>query len=289
MNLRPRFGPAGVPPSFRLMKAALPDVPRLLKQEGLDAFEYEAVHWGKKPQVRKEEAEKLALTAAQNDVWLSMHGSYFINFCGKKAIVEASKQRLVVCASAAEWMGAHVVVFHPGVYGLLPHEEAFKMSVKAIQEVVHTLDSLGIKNVKIGPETMGRMYQLGTLDEILELCRTVERTQLVVDWSHLHARGLGRFRRIDDFRRVVELAENALGTEAVKTMHCHFTKIEFSDKGERRHHSLDERRYGPDFSMLARVIVEFDLRPIIISESPILDIDALRMKEMLREERIEAK
>ncbi len=267
----------------------MPDVPRLLKEEGLDAFEYEAVHWGKKPQIKEKEAEKLALTAAQNDVWLSMHGSYFINLCGKKAIVEASKQRLVACAAAAEWMRAHVVVFHPGVYGMLPHEEALKMCVKAMQEVIRTLDSLGIKNVKIGPETMGRMYQLGTLEEILTLCKTVERTQLVVDWSHLHARGLGRFRRIEDVRRVVELVEDTLGTEAAKTMHCHFTKIEFSDKGEKRHHTLDEMRYGPDFSMLARVIVEFDMRPIFISESPMLDIDALRMKEMLREERIRAR
>jgi len=271
------------------MKAALSDVPRLLREEGLDAFEYEAVHWGKRPQIRKEEAEKLALKAAQNDVWLSMHGSYFINLCGKKTIVDASKERLVACATAAEWMNAHVVVFHPGVYGMLPHEEAAKMCARAMQEVVHTLDSLGIKNVKMGPETMGKMYQLGSLDEILMLCKTVERTQLVVDWSHLHARGLGRFRRIEDFRKVFELAENALGTEAAKTMHCHFTKIEFTDKGERRHHTLDEMRYGPDFSMLAKVIVEFDMRPIIISESPILDIDAVRMQEMLREERIRAK
>ena len=289
MSQRPRFGPAGVPPAFRLLKADLSDVPRLLKEEGLDAFEYEAVRWGKRPQIREEEAEKLSLKAAQNDVWLSMHGSYFINFCGKKPIVEASKERLVACATAAEWMKAHVVVFHPGVYGMLPHEEALKMCAGAIQEVVNTLDSLGIKNVKIGPETMGRMYQLGSLDEILTLCKTVERTQLVVDWSHLHARGLGRFRRIEDFRRVVELVENTLGTEAAKTMHCHFTKIEFTDKGERRHHTLDEMRYGPDFSMLAKVIAEFDMKPIIISESPILDIDALRMQEMLRKERVQVK
>jgi deoxyribonuclease-4 len=289
MSQHPRFGPAGVPPVFRLMKTALSDVPRLLREEGLDAFEYEAVHWGKRPQIRKEEAKRLAFEAAQNDVWLSMHGSYFINLCGKKAIVEASKERLVACATAAEWMNAQVVVFHPGVYGMLPHEEALKMCARAMQEIVHTLDSLGIKDVKIGPETMGKMYQLGSLEEILKLCQTVERTQLVVDWSHLHARGLGRFRRIEDFRKVFELAENALGTEAARTMHCHFTKIEFTDKGERRHHTLDEMRYGPDFSMLAKVIVESDMRPIIISESPILESDAIRMKEMLREERILAK
>lgn len=285
MSLHPRFGPAGVPPTFRLMKATLPDVPRLLREEGLDAFEYEAVHWGKKPQMRKEEAEKLEYEARQNDVWLSLHGSYFINFCGKNTIVEDSKQRLTACATAAEWMGAHVVVFHPGVYGKMPHERALKMCVEALREVVDRVESLGIRNVKIGPETMGRIYQLGSLEEVLTLCETVERTQLVIDWSHLHARDFGRFRKVDDFRKVVERIENRLGTEAVKTMHCHFTKIEFTDKGERRHRTLEEPRYGPDFRLLAKVIVEFDMKPTIISESPILDLDAIRMRDMLREEK----
>lgn len=284
MSLRPRFGPAGVPPTFRLMKASLLDVPRLLREEGLDAFEYEAVHWGKKPQMRKEEAEKLGYEARQNDVWLSLHGSYFINFCGKNTIVEDSKQRLTACATAAEWIGAHVVVFHPGVYGRMPHERALNMCVEALREVVDRVESLGIRNVKIGPETMGRIYQLGSLEEVLTLCETVERTQLVIDWSHLHARDFGRFRKVDDFRKVVERVENRLGTEAVRTMHCHFTKIEFTDKGERRHHTLEEPRYGPDFRLLAKVIVEFDMKPTIISESPILDLDAIKMRDMLREE-----
>jgi deoxyribonuclease-4 len=122
------------------------------------------------------------------------------------------------------------------------------------------------------------------LEEVLTLCETVERTQLVIDWSHLHARDFGRFRKVDDFRKVVECIENRLGTEAVKTMHCHFTKIEFTDKGERRHRTLEEPRYGPDFRLLAKVIVEFDMKPTIISESPILDLDAIKMRDMLREE-----
>jgi deoxyribonuclease-4 len=284
MSTRPRFGPAGVPPTFRVMRATMADVPKLLRGEGLDAFEYEAVQWGKKPQMREEEAERLGGESRQNDVLLSLHGSYFINFCGRDTIVEDSKQRLIACAIAAEWMGADVVVFHPGVYGRLPHEEAIKMCVKALQDVTERMWSLGIETVKIGPETMGRTYQLGSLEETLEICERVERTRLVVDWSHLHARDLGRFRKAADFRKVVESVENRLGTDVAKTMHCHFTKIEFNEKGERRHHTLDEPRYGPDFRLLAEVITEFDLKPTIISESPILDVDAIKMRDILREE-----
>jgi len=284
MSQRARFGPAGVPPVFRLMKITIADVPRLLQEEGLDAFEYEAVQWGRKPQVRREEAEKLGIEAKQRDVWLSLHGSYFLNFSGSKTIVEDSKQRLIACATAAEWMGAHTLVFHPGVYGKRPPEVALKMCYDALRDVVQTIRGLGITNVKLGPETMGKMYQLGSLDEVLSLCETVDQTQIVIDWSHLHARGLGRFRTVDDYRRIVEQIEERLGVEALRNLHCHFSKIEYSDTGERRHHTLDEPRYGPDFRLLAKIIIEFKMNPILISESPVQDLDAIKMRDMLREE-----
>jgi len=281
---RPRFGPAGVPLAFRAMKVALADVPRLLKEEGLDAFEYQAVRWGAKPQIRREKAEELGLKAEEHDVWLSLHGSYFINFCGKKEIIEASRNRLIACATAAEWMKAHVVVFHPGFYGKKQPKETFKDCLEATKEVVETIKTLGIRNVKLGPETMGKISQFGSLDEILGLCEQVEQTQPVIDWAHLHARCRGCFKKVEDFRKAVEEIERRLGTDAVKNMHCHFTKVEFTDKGERRHHTMDKVGYGPDFTMLAKVIAEFKLRPVIISESPVPDVDAIKMREILQKE-----
>jgi len=141
MTDRPRFGPAEVPSAFRTMKATLADVPRLLREEGLDAFEYQAVHWGAKPQIRKEAAEKLGLKARENDVWLSLHGSYFINFGGAKDKIEASKNRLIACATAAEWMNANVVVFHPGFYGKRQPKEVFKGCLEALKDVVEKMKS----------------------------------------------------------------------------------------------------------------------------------------------------
>jgi len=281
---RPRFGPAGVPLAFRVMKATLADVPRLLTDEGLDAFEYQAVRWGAKPQIRREKAEELGLKAEEHDVWLSLHGSYFINFCGKRGIIEASKKRLIACATAAEWMKAHVVVFHPGFYGKRHPKEAFEDCLEAIKEVVETMKTLGIGDVKLGPETMGKLSQFGSLDEILGLCEQIEQMQPVIDWAHLHARCKGCFKKVEDFRKVVEEIERRLGTDAVKNMHCHFTKVEFTDKGERRHHTMDKAGYGPDFMMLAKVIAELRLRPVIISESPVPDVDAIKMREILQKE-----
>jgi deoxyribonuclease-4 len=126
---------------------------------------------------------------------------------------------------------------------------------------------------------MGKHAQVGSLDEILTISEKVERTQLVIDWGHLHARSGGRLNSAADFRAVIEEAEKRLGTEAVKNMHCHFSKIEFTNKGERRHHILDEEAYGPNFSSFAEVISEFKLRPVVICETPLLDVDAMKMRD----------
>src|SRR5208283_4097061 len=208
------FGPAGVPPLFRVMGADLPDVPRLLREEGLDALEYEAVRWGPKPQIRQELAEKLGAAARENDVRLSLHGSYFINLSGKRDVVEASKRRLIASATAADWMGAYVMVFHTGFYGRFEKDFAFKTCLDALKDISSQMRSLGLK-VKLGPETMGRKFQVGSLDEILTLNQEVENTQLVVDWAHLYAIRQGTLKKPEDFRAIAEKVEQNLGTEAM--------------------------------------------------------------------------
>ena len=282
MAERTRFGTAGVPPTFRLLKAKLADVPGLLCDGGLDAFEYQAVRWGDKPQIKQQDAETFGVEARKHDVRLSMHGSYFINLAGKDDVVSASKDRLVAGATAADWMGAYVIVFHTGFYGKFEKSYAFNICLKALKEVSQTIKDLGLK-VKLGPETMGKKFQVGNLDEIITICQEVEGTQLVVDWGHLHARALGAFKKVDDIRVVAEKIESTLGSEILQNMHCHFSKIEFTNQGERKHHPLDEPRYGPEFELLAKVLVDFKMCPTIICETPLLDIDALKMKKMLQQ------
>jgi len=267
---------------FRLMGADLPDVPRLLREEGLDALEYEAVRWGPKPQISQELAQKLGTAAKENDVQLSLHGSYYINLSGKRDIVEASKRRLIASAIAADWMGAYVMVFHTGFYGRFEKDFAFKTCVDALKDVSVQMRNIGLR-VKLGPETMGRKFQVGSLEEILTINQEVEDTQLVVDWAHLHALHQGSLKKTEDFRAIAEKVEQRLGTEAMKSMHCHFSKIEFNSLGEKKHHTLDEERYGPDFRMLAEVIADFQMHPTMICETPILDVDARKMKETLKQ------
>jgi deoxyribonuclease-4 len=262
------------------MGAELADVPMLLRQEGLDAFEYQASRWGQVPQMKQQAAEELGLEAKKNDVLLSLHGSYFVNLAGTKEVVAASKRRLIACATGAQWMGAYVVVFHMGYYGAAGRVKSFSECAMALRDVAQNMEALGIRNVKLGPETMGKHVQIGSLEEILTICETVESTQLVIDWGHLHARSGGRLRTADDFRAVVEEAEKRLGAEAVRDMHCHFSKIEFTRHGERRHHTVDEEKFGPNFDAFAKVITDFKLHPIVICETPLLDVDAVKMRNV---------
>ena len=282
MFVHTRFGPAGVPERFYSIIQKISDVPPLLHAEGLDAFEYPAVRWGQKPQIRKESAQLLGSIAKENDVRLSIHGSYYLNLCGKKDIVEASKRRIIACAQAAQWMDAYVLVFHPGFYGKMERGAALKKCITEIENIVESMNNLGIKDVMLGPETMGKVSQLGSLEEILTICETVQQTHLVIDWGHLHARGNGTFKNEKDFRSVLNTIEQRLGTKRMRNMHCHFSKIEYSDKGERRHHILGNKTFGPDFKFLSNLIVEYKLHPVIICETPLLDYDAIEMQKQLK-------
>lgn len=261
----------------------MPEIPGYLFDEGLDAFEYQAVRWGPKPQMKRERAEELGRNAVLHDVWLTLHGSYFINLCTEGEVLEASKKRLLACVTAANWMGAHAVVFHPGYYGKKSSKEALETCINAMKEVVESMRSNDITKVHLAPETTGKRSQLGTLQEVLTLCEKVELTEPTVDWAHLHAREKGKLETTDDFKMVIDEIEKVLGTETVRNLHCHYSHIEFTNKGEKRHHTMDEVEYGPDFHLLASLITQLNLKPVMICESPNLDIDALKMRNIFEE------
>ncbi|MGB9134132.1 MAG: TIM barrel protein [Candidatus Bathyarchaeia archaeon] len=283
MSDRPRFGPAGIPYVFKLTKEPISELPNFLQAENLGALEYGAVRWGQKPQISREEAEKLGTNAEKHDVWLSVHGSYYINLTGNEEIVAASKRRLLACATAAQWMKAHTLTFHTGYFTQRQsHRSDLQNCVKNLKEVVEKIQQTGIKT-RLGPETSGKLSQLGTLDEVLAICENVEQTQPVIDWAHLHARQRGSLRDTSDFQQVVEKIEKRLGTRAAKNLHCHFSLVEYTFRGERRHHSLGTPGYGPRFEPLAEVIASQNLSPVIISESPLLDEDAKKMRDIVHQ------
>ncbi len=282
MLKRLRFGPAGKPIDYK--KADITGVPEFLKSIGLDAFEYEAVRGVK---ISEAKALKLGEEAKKNDVVMSLHAPYYINLSSKvKETVEKSKRWIVEAVKAANWMNAYVVVFHPGYYKGVSQSEAVKMVIKALNEVNDIIrNQLGIKNVWLGPETTGKKSQVGSVDEVIEICKNVGKCRPVIDWAHIYARSLGMFITVvDHVVSVIDKIEKELGTEVLKPLHMHFSRISYGSSGEKEHHVLSDVGFGPEFKIVCKGLKQVGIEGVIISESPILEKDALVMKRICCEE-----
>jgi deoxyribonuclease-4 len=275
-----RFGPAGKPVGFN---GDIAEIPRYLNDEGLDAFEYQAVRWGGKPQIARSKAESLREEAKRYGIKLSMHASYFINLSGKEDVVKDSIERLKAALTAASWMGAYIVVFHPGYYGGKSHRDAIDTCIRALRILTEWMETESLSNLYLGLETTGKKSQLGSIEEILELSTITHYARPVIDWAHIYARDLGSIKDKKDILTIIEKLERTLGSNYVKNeMHCHYSRIEYGRGGEREHHNLDEKTYGPDFDQIAGVLIEIGVNPTIICETPLLDLDAVKMKSIWR-------
>jgi deoxyribonuclease-4 len=210
---------------------------------------------------------------------MSFHTPYFISLSG----VEEEKRLKSIkyikdSLDAAYCLGAKTIVVHTGSAAKITRDEAMRLAADTLVKTLSEVDTYGIK---IGLETMGKINQLGTLDEVLELCRIDSAFVPVVDFGHLNARDLGNvFASADDYLRVFDKIDRALGADIAKNLHCHFSKIEYTNGGEKRHLTFDDDKFGPDFEPLMRAISELGVTPTIICESDGTQAeDALAMKK----------
>ncbi|MEB3859923.1 MAG: deoxyribonuclease IV [Desulfurococcales archaeon] len=276
---RLRYGPAGKPITY---KGPMELVPGYLREIGLDAFEYEAVRGVR---ISEEKARELGSNAESNDVLVSMHAPYYVNLSSPdRSVWEKSVKRIVEALIAAEWMGAYVVVVHTGYYkGNKSRREALKRAVEGYLKVWEEAPSW-VRRPELSPELMGKTSQLGDLEEVVAICQQVDRCRPTIDWAHLHARFEGRaVRSVDEILEAIEFIEKNLGREAVSPLHTHFSKIEYGRGGERMHHTLSEEKYGPEWSIVCKAYREAGIDGVIISESPILEKDAIFMKKECHE------
>jgi deoxyribonuclease-4 len=270
-----RFGPAGIPIGC---KGGTLEGIKYTHKEGLSAFEVEFVRGVR---MSEEVAKKVNKLVEELDILLSCHAPYWINCCAKEqGKIEIAKRNLLEAARAAHLMGAWIVVFHPGYYMGRGAEEVSKLVTSTLKEVLAQLRMEGIKEMCLGMETTGKLSEVGSLDETINISKNLEQTQPVIDFAHLHARGRGSLNKRSDYSEIFNKLEAEFGKEILKRLHCHFSEIEFTDKGERRHLPLGSQD-SPPFAPLAQEMVERGIGATIISESPLLDQDALKMKEIV--------
>jgi deoxyribonuclease-4 len=275
--MRVRFGPAGIPLGFRGGTAAGIGYTADL---GLTAFECEFVRGVNLSMQAAAEAGEIA---GKNNILLSCHCPYWINCSPRvESKVKIALQGILQSARAAHAMGARIIVLHPGYYMGRKPEDAEKKALNTLEKALDMMSSEGLEDVTLGLETTGKRSQLGTLEEVIEMSELLDSTLPVVDFAHIHARTNGSLAAKEDYGRIFNQVEDELGPDVAKNLHCHFSEIEYTDKGERRHLKLGETN-SPPYQPLAEEIAQRRWEPTIISESPLLDQDALKMKEILEE------
>lgn len=282
-----KFGPAGNAESFPY-KSSL-DAPRWLAELGLDLYEYQC---GKGVNIKEENARKLRENAEHAGITLSLHAPYFINLANPdpESLKKTTGYILSACR-AADWIGAARVTIHPGALMKRSRREAQEIALRSLKEVLKACDAEGYGHISLCPETMGKINQLGDLDEVLELCTLDERLIPCVDFGHLYARSIGADEGIEAFVRMLDRMEEVLGLDRASRFHSHFSRIEFTPNGGEKCHRTfaDNGGYGPDPAPLMQELARRGWSPTIICESAGTQAeDALVMKTIYQQYQQEA-
>ena len=275
----PKFGPAGNSESFAALgyKNSL-QVPEYIVKMGLDCYEYQC---GRGVNIGEEKAKALGEKAKAAGVSLSLHAPYYISMSS----VEEEKRLnsinyILASAKAVDAMGGDRIVVHTGSCGKISREQALSLALDTMKKALDALDGEGLSHIHICPETMGKVNQLGTLNEVLELCRLDERLIPCIDFGHLNARDLGILKTASDFENIFTSIKNALGTDRLKCFHSHFSKIEYTTGGEKRHLTFEDTVFGPDFEPMLELTYKYGCDPTFICESAGTQAeDAKQMKD----------
>lgn len=278
------FGPGGNSASFyREGYKSTFQAPEWVKLKGLDAYEYEG---GQGIRGSEETFIKIGDEAKKYGIKLSVHAPYFISLSS----VEEEKRKnsskyFIDSARCARLMRAETIVIHAGSTAKLDRNVALDYAKEALLYAIEQLHDENLYDgVLLGIETMGKVNQLGTLDEVIEMCKVDKNVRPVVDFGHMNARELGGyFKTADDYKRVFDRISTELCPEYADRLHCHFSKIEYTKGGEKKHLTFEDNQYGPDFEPLMKAIAELGVSPTIICESDgTMAEDALAMKNEYR-------
>ena len=261
-----KFGPSGAPTRFYDEgHKTTEEMPLWVKQNGLDCFEYS---FGRGVNLGEAKAKSIAEAFKKENIEISVHAPYFINLATpEEAKAENSFNYILSSAVAGRMMGANRVVFHPAAQGKESRETAVNRTIARLIELKSIIEERGFTDMKFCPETMGKIAQIGTIEEITHFCTLADFYYPTVDFGHVNAREQGSLKTKEDYIVRLKYMMNLLGYEKVNDMHVHFSKVEYTAKGEKRHLTFEDTIFGPDYKPFIEAIIELNLHPYIVSES----------------------
>lgn len=271
MNDKLLFGTGGTPHTSRSESTA-GGIERIAEL-GLGCMEVEFVYGANMSQTM---ARKVGETAKRLNVKLSAHGPYYINLnAHEEEKLIASRKRLMQTARIASIIGAQSIIFHPAFYLKDPPDEVYDRVKKELEDIVREMRGEDI-SITLRTETTGKGSQFGSLDEVLRLSAEVDGVALCIDFAHLHARE-GKSNSDAEFKSILKQIDDKLGRGALNDMHIHLSGIKYSGKGEIRH--LDLKESDMNYTELFKAWKEFDIKGLVICESPSLEADALIIQD----------
>ena len=275
------FGPAGLADSFKAKgyKKSI-QVADYLSEFGLTAFEYQC---GRGVKIGTEAAKDLGNVLADRNIQVSLHAPYFISMSSLEEEKRLNSVNYILqSARALDAMGGRRIIFHSGSCGKITRQEALAKAMDTMGLMVRAMDNSGFGHMTLCPETMGKVNQLGSLSEVLELCKVDKRILPCIDFGHLNARDGGIIKGKDDYLRIIDTIAETLKDDRFIHFHSHFSKIEYTAGGEKRHLTFEDTVWGPQFEPLMDVVYENNLSPVFICESAGTQTeDALAMKTYL--------
>ncbi len=261
-----KFGPAGNAQAFydAGYKSTF-QAPAWLKSLGLTAYEYQC---GRGVRLSETAAEQIRLQALEHGIAVSVHAPYFISLASKEPEKRDNSVRYILdSAEAVVRLGGDRIVVHPGGLGGLSREDATALACETLRKAQAALDAAGLSQVHICPETMGKINQLGTFEEVLTMCGVDERFLPCVDFGHLNSRTHGEVNSQDAFAALLDRMEEVLGTARASVFHAHFSKIEYTAGGEKKHLTFADTQFGPEPDALMALVAQRGWSPVIICES----------------------
>ncbi len=240
---------------------------------GITAMEME---WVQNVPKNPERMEEIRSTAEELGMYLTVHAPYFVNLNSQEPEkLAASKRRILDALSMAELAGAHSVCVHPAFYTGMDPQEVYENVRKATDDIMSKKEKL-FPHVNLAYETMGKPTQFGTLEEVLKISKEFA-IYPTVDPAHMHARTNGEWNSQDEWNTMFDVYEKYFGKKSLKSVHMHYSGIEYTVKGERKH--LPFKESDAKWKDFLQVLFDRKIEGTLVCESPLLEEDTMLLQK----------